>query len=204
MCTTGEGWYLLWEWTKSQDVLKVQERPLQEAGLQRDVLHFIGALCIEHQLRASPITPLPTPPAPGDETRTPQIEQSAKLSPGLKWFQLLLQVCSWWEAETPLGPQSWGEHWVRPDFQCFSRAIGLLIHFLCIVSNLSHAHLFLLVSYFTKQSSPCLVWFFHWGGVQDTEGNFGFQFQYLMFKDLLRALVVVDQGILGKMVKANV
>lgn len=51
---------------------------------------------------------------------------------------------------------------------------------------------------------PLFGLFFPFWGVQDTESNFGFQFQYLMFKDLLRALVVVDQGNLGEKVKANV
>lgn len=49
-----------------------------------------------------------------------------------------------------------------------------------------------------------LVLVFPFWAVQDTEGSSGFQFQNLVFKDLLRAFVVVNQGILGEMVKANV
>lgn len=70
-----------------------------------------------------------------------------------------------------------------PPFTCSAFSAGKLFH-------LSKFPLFGLV--------------FPFWAVQDTEGDLGFQFQYLMFKDLLRALVIVVQGILGDMVKANV
>lgn len=134
-------------------------RGLWRRQVCRGMLHFIGAICIQQQPWATHVASLTIPPAPGDETRTTKIEQSAKLSLGLKRFLLLPQVCSWWEGDTPWGTQSWQGHPIRPDFQSFSRIIWKISHFLCVISHLSHAQLFLLLFQFIKGPLICVGFF---------------------------------------------
>lgn len=132
------------------------------------MLHSKGAICIWQQPWATQVACLAIPPAPGDETRTTKTEQAAKLSLGLKRFLLLPQVCSWWEGETPLGPQSWRGHPVRPDFQTFPEQFDQSLPLsLCCLPPVTCSAFSAVVSVYPN--SPYLWGFFFPFGVSKTQ-----------------------------------